>query len=146
MILERGRVVRVAGQHAWVARAGIAACERCAAGNGCGGGIFARLVGRRQYEVRARNAVVGVTAGDEVMIGLPERALLAGAFAVYIVPLIGLLAGAVLGGALFGPAGDGGVIVIGAAGFLAGVFWLRRYAGRAAMDPRFEPRVVERLR
>lgn len=145
MILERGRVVRVAGHYAWVARAGIAACERCAAGTGCGGGLFARLTGRREYEVRARNAVADVAAGDDVMIGLPEGALLAGAFAVYVVPLAGLLLGAALGGTLFGTAGDAGVVVSGGAGFLAGMLWLRRYSARAATDPRFEPRVVERL-
>ncbi|MBA3564432.1 MAG: SoxR reducing system RseC family protein [Gammaproteobacteria bacterium] len=145
MILERGRVIRLAGPHAWVARAGAAGCERCAAGEGCGGGLFARLTGRRLYEVRALDAVGNVAAGDEVVIGLPERALLAGAFAVYAVPLAGLLLGAALAGALFGVASDAGLLLAGGAGFLAGIVWLRRYARRAAADPRFEPRIVERI-
>lgn len=145
MILERARVVRVTGRHAWVARTGAEACERCAAGEGCGGGLFARLISRRLHEVRALNGVDDVAAGDEVMIGLPERSLLAGAFAVYMVPLAGLLLATALAGALLGVGSDAGLLLAGATGFLAGIIWLRRYARRAEVDPRFEPRVVERL-
>lgn len=145
MILARGRIVEVTGTHARVARPAAEACERCAAGQGCGGGLFARLIGSRVHEVRALVGADGVTPGDEVIVGLPESGLLAGAAAVYVVPLAGLLLGAVLAGVLLGVSSDLGVLAAGFAGFGAGLLWLLRYSRRAAADPRFEPRIIERI-
>ena len=144
MILTRGRVLEVGAGQARVARDAAEACERCAAGQGCGGGLFARLAGTRRHEVLARVAVTGLSPGDEVILGLPESGLLAGAFAVYVVPLAGLLLGAALAGVAFGATSDAAVLASGVAGFAAGIFWLAGYARRVARDPRFEPCVVER--
>jgi len=145
MILTRGRVLEVSGSHARVVRDAAQACERCAAGQGCGGGLFARLAGPRRHEVRARVAIEGLCPGEDVILGLPEAGLLAGAFAVYTVPLGGLLLGAALAGVVFDVGTDAGVLAAGGAGFAAGLLWLARYARRVAGDPRFQPSIVGRV-
>jgi len=144
MILTRGHVLEVDAGQARVTRDAADACERCAAGQGCGGGLFARLAGTRRHEVLARVAVAGLSPGDEVILGLPESGLLTGAFAVYAVPLAGLLLGAALAAAVFGAASDAAVLASSLAGFAAALLWLARFTRRVARDPRFEPCVVER--
>ncbi|CAN5194267.1 N/A [soil metagenome] len=145
MILERGRVVEVDGRYAWIGRAGATGCARCEAGAGCGGGLFAQLAGPRFYRVRARNATAPIRVGDLVVIALPERALLRAACAVYGVPLVGLVLGAVLAQAVAGSGSDLLVLAGGAAGLAAGAAWLRQFSRAAAGNPRFEPCIVERL-
>lgn len=143
MIYERARVLELDGGFAWVQAASQVDCARCAAGRGCGGGVFARLLGRRLQRVRAIHAG-DVQAGDTVLIGLAESAVLVSSFMAYSVPLLGLLLGAVLGTGL--AEGDAGALLGGAAGFGAGLFVLKVYNRRTVGDARFQPVILRRLR
>ena len=68
-------------------------CRQCERGQGCGAGIFARLIPRR--DVSLEIAVHGAHAsGDWVRVGLPVSTLLGMAFWAYGAPLAGFLLGA----------------------------------------------------
>lgn len=88
-----------------------AACARCAAGRGCGAGLFARQ--RAGEVIEARVVSDGLKEGMAVDILLDEGGLWRAALLAYGYPLLGALGGAGVGSF----AGDSGV----AAGALAGI-------------------------
>ena len=148
MIEERGEVVAREGSFAWVQTQRASTCGGCAANKGCGTAALAKVLGQRRTRVRALNHLeAGV--GEQVIIGLSEQALLRGALAVYLVPLLGLLGGALFGaylaGQLLASHPDLFSILFGLLGLALGIGWLRLYAHRIRGDARYQPVVVRRL-
>ena len=147
LITERARVLRVANGVAWVRCESQAGCARCAAGEGCGAGLFARLLGGRLQELPVRlsaSAAREPVPGEWVLIGLSTSAVQNASFLMYGLPLVGLLVGAVLGSiarendlaALLG-------VVIGLAGGLALARWC---AGRVTDHGNLQPIILRSLR
>ena len=101
MIRESGCVIRIAGSFAWVSCESRAGCERCAQGKGCGGGLLSRLLGDRLYQLRVP-VPAGIAVGDQVQLGITEGALLGAACLMYLLPLLALLGGALIGDFLGG--------------------------------------------
>jgi len=138
MIEESGRVVRTAGDSAWVQTERRSSCGSCSARKGCGTGALAGLFGARTHEVEVRNPI-GARPGEEVVLGISESLLVRGSVAVYLVPLLSLVAGAVLAEGLapqLGWAGnDAPAISGGVAGLAAGLLWLRRRNRRWSGSP-----------
>jgi sigma-E factor negative regulatory protein RseC len=92
----------------------------------------------------ARNAV-GAREGDRVVVGVSESGLLGAALAVYLVPILALLAGAGLGTTI-GGAGSRAWPLLGAAiGLLLALRWLARYSARLGQDPERAPVILRRL-
>lgn len=101
-------------------------CARCAAGKGCGAGLF----GGRRRRIEAHIAAgIDVHEGDEVSVALAPRRLLNAALTVYGLPLGGALLGAVIAYSL--GVGDLFAALAGLAGIAAGIVIARR---RAASD------------
>jgi sigma-E factor negative regulatory protein RseC len=143
LITETGRVLEVEGDWAWVACRRQVECARCAEGRGCGGGVLGRLLGDRLHKVRAATGTVTVAAGDQVLIGLGEEVVLRAAAAVYLVPLVLALAGAVAATALV-DGGDLAAFAGAAAGLLLGLRWARGYSRRHAADASLQPVILRR--
>lgn len=140
MIEERGRVLSVEPGAVWVATIQQSACNSCQARAGCGQSLLNRLgAGRRQGSVRAldtgRHKV-----GDEVVIGIPESAVLRGSTLVYVLPLLGLFLFSLLAQAI--GLREPVVIAAGFAGMGVGFVLGRWRAARLGMDPAFVPQVV----
>ena len=95
MIVQPGRVIRTEGGDAWVRLDGRSGCSACEAGQGCGAGIFGRLLRRRAVEVRLADSL-GVAAGQGVRVGLPDGRFVALVAQCYGLPLVAGLAGAVI--------------------------------------------------
>lgn len=140
MITERGKVVALDKRHAWIQSAAQSGCRRCAEGRGCGGGVFARLLGDRLHRVRVVNSV-NAREGDEVLIGLRESALLTGALLTYAMPVALLIAGALLAQ----PWGDFPALLGAAAGLGIGMLALAAFSRRSAANPRYQPELLEKL-
>src|SRR5690606_4739449 len=99
VIEERGRVLSVEGNCLWIETVRRSACDSCQARNGCGQSVLQRLgLGARQGAIRVVDEapVSHYRAGDEVVIGIEENAVVRGSVLVYLVPLLGLFAGALL--------------------------------------------------
>lgn len=141
MIQERARVLWLAGDVAWVRCESLAGCQRCAEGRGCGGGIFARLLGDRLQEIPVKTTDT-VRPDDWIMVGLEPAAVQNAAFLMYGLPLILLMLGAILGDV----AGGDAAAFAGAALGLGGGFLLaRRLAGTGGMSARYQPVMLRRL-
>lgn len=145
MITERARVLRVAGDTAWVQCESQAGCARCAAGEGCGGGLFARLLRGRLQELPVALAGSDVVhAGDGVLIGLSTSAVQRASFLMYGLPLLALILGSLAGDFALG--NDAAALlggVIAAAGAFA---YARHRAVRDFGDGRLQPVLLRTLR
>jgi sigma-E factor negative regulatory protein RseC len=96
MIEQQGSVVDLDGGQALIRVGPESGCPACAAGKGCGAGIFGRLLKRRPVVLRLENAI-GARRGDIVRVGIPERLFLGLVTRLYLLPLLAALAGAAIG-------------------------------------------------
>ena len=97
MIRQTGRVLRIDGSIAWIECMRADACGLCPARHACATGWAGG--DRSPHRLRARTAGVDCRPGAEVVIGIPEGALLRAALLAYGLPLALLTAGAALGAA-----------------------------------------------
>ena len=129
MIEQQGRVVALEGDTARVRLGGQSGCAACDAGQGCGAGLFGRLLQRAPAEVQVDNTFQART-GDAVSVGMEESRYLALVMGLYGWPLVGGLLGAALAyyvGTLWLP--ESALLldaVTAAGGLLVGGAWLRR--------------------
>lgn len=146
MIEEHARVVEVQGDIAWVETQRKGSCGTCSASTGCGTATLSKVVGRRRARVQVLNRI-GAGVGEEVMIGIPERVLLKGSFAVYAVPLLAMLVSAWIGVAVAGAAQELKELLstlFGLGGLAAGFVWLKGYAGKIGQDALYQPIILRR--
>lgn len=147
MIEETAQVVATEGEFVWVETQRQSTCGGCAANQACGTATLAKVLGTRRTRVRAINSQ-GAQVGERVVVGIDEAALIRGSLAVYAVPLLGLLIGAVLGGLLSERlliSGESLTLGLGIAGLLGGLVWLRGFTRRIRSDSRYQPVVLRRL-
>ena len=143
MIIERGKVSHLENGVAWVDCQSRSACERCARGQGCGGGVLGALLGDRLHQVQASAGDHELKVGDQVELGIAEISLVSGAFLVYLLPLAGLFAGALGSGYLVGFDNDTMTVMSGAAGLVAGSLLSRRL--HVKDHKRFQPEILANL-
>ncbi len=107
-------------------------CERCAAGKGCGAGLFGASGGSRSIEARIAPGIA-VDVGDDVSIEMAPHSLLRAALLVYGLPLAGALLGAGVAHAL--GLTDLGAGLAGLGGIAAGFVLARRRLGNCEFTP-----------
>ncbi|OOZ42024.1 Fis family transcriptional regulator [Solemya pervernicosa gill symbiont] len=147
MIEEQAQVVRVESGEVWVETQRKSSCGSCAANRGCGTAVLSKVLGNRTTPIRVI-CDVPVGVGDQVVIAIREEALVRGSLAVYMVPLLGVLLGAMLGEWMapqLGTAVEMSTIVGGITGMLIGLFWLRLFSRKIGSSPLYQPVVVKRV-
>lgn len=138
MIEEQARVLDWRNGRAllWVDRS--SACGSCKARAACGQGLARSLTGKAAGHELEVACSTPLRPGDQVVLAVDENLLVRGALLVYLLPLLALLLGALLGQWL--QASEGVSIVLGFAGFAAAFGWLalrnRQYAKQACMQPK----------
>lgn len=143
MIEERGRVVALEADVAWVETQRQSTCGSCAAKKGCGTTLLTQIMGARMQRMRVINTMAA-NIGDEVVIGLAEDAFLRGSLAVYAVPVAALFLGALAGVAWVGvdatrATTDAYSVVGGFLGLVGGLWWVRRFGRDISADVRYQP-------
>ena len=73
-----------------------AGCTACESGNGCGAGIFIRLWRRNSVLLTMENTLTACP-GQSVIVGIPEQTFLRLVARLYVLPVLAVLAGAVMG-------------------------------------------------
>lgn len=147
MIEQNARVLTTEGEFAWVEAERKSACGGCEAKAGCGTGSLSKAFGTRANRMKVLNRAEA-KPGDAVIIGIEESALVQGSAAVYLVPLVVLLAGGLFGEFMaerLGFAIQVGGVIGGLSGLAIGMWWLRRYSENVQMDPRFQPVILKVL-
>lgn len=93
MIEQQARVLTVSGSKAVVRLGGQSGCSACDAGQGCGAGLFGRLLRRRMADFEVENSA-NAQPGDPVMIGIEEASYAKWVMLLYGLPLVMGLVGA----------------------------------------------------
>jgi sigma-E factor negative regulatory protein RseC len=147
MIEENAQVVRIQDDEVWVETQRSSSCASCSAEKGCGTAALSRVLGKRRNVVRVLSTIP-LRVGDQVVIGIREQALVRGSLAVYAVPILLLLLGALVGelGAeqFIWENAELASVTLGISGLLAGLVWLRRFTRGIQNDPNFQPLVLRR--
>lgn len=102
MIEEQVVVTSIDVDGVWVEGVQQSACGSCSAKAGCGKHAMSQL--GRKVSLWLPN--VDLEIGQQVVVGLPEGAILRSTLALYGIPLIFLLSGAIVGNAIFGELGS----------------------------------------
>lgn len=95
MIKEQATVISLSGDLAQVQMQRQSACGGCEMSSGCGTGAIGRLLGKRSKPVEVK-VDQDLRPGDQVEIGLPDKAFLRAGLLIYGTPLLGLFIGLVL--------------------------------------------------
>lgn len=144
MLEESARVIAAANGFAVVETQRRSTCESCSAQKGCGTAALGKSLGRRPAQVRALNrADAGI--GDHVVVGIAEDALLRGSLAIYLVPLLLMLAGASLGQRVslgLSLPGEGLSVLSGVGGLALGFAWSMLFSRAVRHDGRYRPVVL----
>jgi len=117
-------------------------CPRCAAGRGCGAGIFTGQQRTRRVEARIASGL-DVNEGDTVRIELAPSNVLRAAAIVYGLPLFGAAVAAAI--AYLAGLGDAGAAALAIIGLLAGLYAGRRRLNRRACLAQFTPTISARV-
>jgi sigma-E factor negative regulatory protein RseC len=103
-------------------------CSHCSSQKSCGTGIVSKAVGNKSHAWRFHTEEQ-VQPGQIIEIGLPEKNLIQFASIVYILPILALITGAVVGQSLVSPVfggGEGWTILLSGLFMAAGVWLARR--------------------
>ena len=143
MITETGRVVAVESDCLWVETIRRSTCNSCSAQKACGHGLMNKMDSGRQHQLRVQldhQQSGQFKLDDEVEISIPEQVLVVGALVVYLLPLLLLLAGAIITAQF--QAGDVAAFAGSVAGFVIGLLLVRLHAHRVRDSQQLRPRVV----
>jgi sigma-E factor negative regulatory protein RseC len=94
MLVEKGHVKVVEGDEIIVTTQVKSTCASCAAKDSCGSGLVARAFTAKTLEHQFTSSDP-YHVGDTVHLQVDEGALLSASFWIYIMPILGLLIGAV---------------------------------------------------
>lgn len=134
-------VLSVAGNEAVVEVTDRNVCPRCAAGNGCGAGIFG--VDKEPVSLTVRiDSGVRIATGDQVRLSLEPADLVMASFYAYGAPLTGLLFAAGLAYWLVDPLSDLLALVVSISGLLTGGVAGRMLAQRNECVSRISPSIA----
>ncbi|OIQ86966.1 SoxR reducing system protein RseC [mine drainage metagenome] len=116
-------------------------CGLCGQTRGCGISVWGRMLGHRNNVFQAVNQI-DAKIGDQVVVGVEEKALLASSLAVYGVPLLLVLAGAALGTWLASSAGDAWPLAGAGLGLFFSFLWVKGHATGRSLDARYRPVIL----
>ncbi|MCH7881112.1 MAG: SoxR reducing system RseC family protein [Proteobacteria bacterium] len=101
MIRETATVTRLEGSQAVIDIQRQSVCDHCELNNGCGTGAIGRLLGHRSKSFKITNEK-DLKPGDQVILGIQEKAYLNASLVIYGLPLMGLISGGLLSQWVFG--------------------------------------------
>lgn len=139
MIQERALVLEREAKdpkQVWVRTQRQSACDSCKLKAGCGQSALSKLSGDKSMELEVTNSF-NAQPGDVVILSIPEEGILAASAIMYLLPLIAMVALAMLASSLGG--NELAVVMGGAIGLVLGFSYARHYSHSHKDDPRFSP-------
>lgn len=143
MIEEHAIVVDVDNDTAMLEIVRKTPCGLCGQTRGCGISLWGRLFGHRSNIFKAVNQI-NAKAGDAVIVGIEEQALLFSSMLVYGIPLATLLVGALLAGVIVPSElhADRNAIIGAALGLVLGLLWVKAHSAGRGLDARYRPVIL----
>ena len=148
MIEEKAIIVDVDSEFAWVETQRKSTCSACQVKKGCGTSILSNVLGQKRTQLKLRNPG-GYQAGDQVVLGLEEGALVKGSLLLYALPLAFMFVAAMLGYALFFLYdmiySEGYKILFSFAGLIFGFWFVANRSGRLSADSRYQASILRKV-
>lgn len=148
MIEQNAYVLKVEGQIALVEAQRQSSCGKCNAKKGCGTGLLEDSIGRKSMQIQAINQCQA-EPGDEVIVAIPENGFVKSAFFTYLLPLLFMLAGALLAQQFITEVSEtmsDVMALVGAViGFITALLVLKSYSKRVEKDKQLHPVVIRKL-
>ena len=133
MLTTTAKVIAIHAQGVEVCARSSAGCERCAQGQGCGGGLIGALLDKGETRLLARSGASTIQVGDWVALHLSSGALLKAAAVAYLIPLASMVV-FVLGSFAMGMRNDLWLALTAAVGLAIGRTVAGRYMDRTGID------------
>ncbi|EAT12130.1 SoxR reducing system RseC family protein [Bermanella marisrubri] len=140
MIEETAKVIRVDDNWVWVRAIAQSACGSCQAQKGCGHSLLAK-VGQRQIDIQLPRQDYELSVNDDVIIGVPEQAVLRSSLLMYGVPLLLMLVVAGLASVM--SLAEGAVILLAFLALISGFFYVSRWSNTARIEE-WHPRIIRK--
>lgn len=122
MIEQKATVISRDIHQVWVEAERQSTCGQCQARKGCGTGLLAKHVGQRFSRIALKTSQ-DLRVGQQVMVTIPEQALLSGAVMMYLLPLLLMFVTAAL--ARIANSGELVEIIAGLSGLVAGFYFVK---------------------
>lgn len=120
------------------------ACAQCSSRSSCSQGVLSQWSRGRTVEIDVLNPNnLPVSPGQQVLIGLEEGGVMRASLLLYLVPLLMLVAGALIASAL--GAGEGVQILAAVVMLLAGFGGVRYWTQHSAELSRYQPVLLKIL-
>lgn len=139
MIEETGKVLSIENGFANVETIRTSSCTSCRARHGCGHHAIAQVSSANRMRMRAVDPFM-VEVGQEVVVGIPEDTLLQASVWMYLIPLLGLVSGAVLPSIWGG--GSGVAVILSIIGFAGGLLLARRKSKQEESNLDYYPKIL----
>jgi sigma-E factor negative regulatory protein RseC len=139
MIEETGRVISIEEGFADVETIRTSSCTSCRARHGCGHHAIAQVSSANRMRMRAIDPLT-VEVGQKVIVGIPEDTLLQASVWMYMIPLLGLVGGAVLP-SLWG-GGSGVAVIFSIIGFSGGLLLARNKSKQEMNNLDYYPKIL----
>ncbi|MET0052053.1 MAG: SoxR reducing system RseC family protein [Candidatus Thiodiazotropha sp.] len=121
MLEHPARVVALQEPYAWIEAEVQSGCSSCSS-NSCSTSVIANLFGLKRNRFRVENPI-HAQVGDQVMIGIPSRAIAQASVLAYLLPLVAMLTLTFIGQAMNMNNGVQGMFAL--AGLLLGLGMVR---------------------
>ncbi|CAH0534369.1 Protein RseC [Vibrio stylophorae] len=142
MLKAIATVVAIQGRRITLQSAQQSSCGHCQHQSHCATGVVSKAIGGKVHQWQLESEL-SLQVGQQVELGLTERSLLHAAALVYLLPILGLFVGAIVGQWLFAhelAAIAGGLLVA------LGSLWLsRRLAQRWQQQLHYQPQILRIL-
>ena len=135
-------VVSTDDRTALVRSSGTSGCGTCGESNGCGTRSLMAVFGSKTSLLRVENTV-GARAGDRVEIEVEQAKIIKMSALSYLLPLLGLIGGGIIGSAL--QFGDGIAFAGAMLGLVAGFVYSHRVYTSERWEREIAPLCVRRL-
>lgn len=147
MVEQEARVITVEGDQLLLEAETKSSCQNCEVKSGCGTSVLSKWVGKKFTHFHAKNTV-DARAGDQVVVGLSETALLRGSLTIYFLPLLGMILFALAADVLV-PQGSGAhdlmVALSAFAGFGVTLGICRTYLANERLKEELTPVVLRKV-
>lgn len=146
MVEQQATVITVEGDQLVLEAQTQSSCQACEVKSGCGTSVLSKWVGKKFTRFYAKNTV-GANAGDQVVVGLSEAALVQGSLAIYFLPLLGMIVFALAADILVSSGGSHDLIVAlsAFAGFGAALVACRVYLANDRLKDNLTPIVLRKV-
>ena len=148
MIEEKAIIVNVENEFAWVETQRKSTCSACQVNKGCGTSLLSNVLGQKRTRLKLKNPG-GFQAGDHVVLGLEEGALVKGSLLLYALPLVFMFAFAMIGYGIFFlyelVYSEGYKILFSLAGLIIGFWFVASRSGKLSTDSRYHASILRKV-